>query len=148
MANKRMRKLIQNSRRRSRGDESTSRGLDDENESQDTSNDEVNDQDENLQHQVQRRRGKTIMRDVHALDPDHLLVVKFNDRGQPYGDLQATLANFVGTIARNGNVLPLHFLDWRKMPRTRLNDAWKLVIARFDIPNRHRVVVMKMMGTA
>lgn len=75
----------------------------------------------------QRRRGKTIMRDIHALHPDHVLVVKFNERGQPYGDLQPTLANFIGTIARNGLVLPLNFLDWRKMPTNRLNDAWDLV---------------------
>ncbi|KAG6521281.1 hypothetical protein ZIOFF_018393 [Zingiber officinale] len=96
----------------------------------------------------QRKRGKTIMRDIHALHPDHVLVVEFNERGQPYGDLQPTLANFIGTIARNGLVLPLHFLDWRKMPANRLNDAWKLVTARFYIPNHHRRVIMQMMGAA
>ncbi|KAG6469599.1 hypothetical protein ZIOFF_070529 [Zingiber officinale] len=73
------------------------------------------------------KRGKTIMRDIHSLHPDHMLVVKFNERGHPYGDLQQTLANYIGTIARNGVVLPLSFLDWRKMPTNRLNDAWKLV---------------------
>lgn len=36
MANKRMRKLLQNSQRRSRGEESINRRVDDENESQDT----------------------------------------------------------------------------------------------------------------
>ncbi|KAG6536569.1 hypothetical protein ZIOFF_001627 [Zingiber officinale] len=96
----------------------------------------------------QRKRGKTIMRDIHALHPDHVLVVEFNEREQPYGDLQPTLANFIGTIARNGLVLPLHFLDWRKMPANRLNDAWKLVTARFYIPNHHRRVIMQMMGAA
>ncbi|KAG6481183.1 hypothetical protein ZIOFF_057778 [Zingiber officinale] len=95
-----------------------------------------------------RKRGKTIMRDIHALHPDHMLVVKFNERGQPYGDLQPTLANFIGTIARNGVVLPLSFLDWRKMPTNRLNDAWKLVTARFCISNCHRRVIMQMMGAA
>ncbi|KAG6527181.1 hypothetical protein ZIOFF_009275 [Zingiber officinale] len=80
----------------------------------------------------QRKRGKTIMRDIHALHPDHVLIVEFNERGQPYGDLQPTLANFIGTIARNGLVLPLHFLDWRKMPTNRLNDAWKLVTKSYN----------------
>ncbi|KAG6538353.1 hypothetical protein ZIOFF_003468 [Zingiber officinale] len=83
-----------------------------------------------------------------ALHPDHVLVVEFNERGQPYGDLQPTLANFIGTIARNGLVLPLHFLDWRKMLTNRLNDAWKLVTAHFYIPNHHRRVIMQIMGVA
>ncbi|KAG6494190.1 hypothetical protein ZIOFF_049209 [Zingiber officinale] len=96
----------------------------------------------------QNRRGRTVMRDVHALDPDDVLVVQFNERGQPYGDIQPVLANFVGTIARNGNLLPLSFLDWRKMPKKRLNDAWRKVTARFDIPDRHRDVIMQMMGAA
>ncbi|XP_042437000.1 uncharacterized protein LOC122022964 [Zingiber officinale] len=160
MANKRMRKLIQNSQRRSTREESSNRGVDHENESQDTTshsplelqNEEVNEQDENeimSSSQAQKRkRGKTIMRDIHALHPDHMLVVKFNERGQPYGDLQPTLANFIGTIARNGVVLPLSFLDWRKMPTNRLNDAWKLVTARFCISNCHRRVIMQMMGAA
>ena len=54
MANKRMRKLIQNSQRRSRREESNNRGVDDENESQYTTshspleiqNEEVNEQGE------------------------------------------------------------------------------------------------------
>ncbi|KAG6470166.1 hypothetical protein ZIOFF_071223 [Zingiber officinale] len=143
MANKRMRKLIQNSQRRSRREESSNRGVDDENESQYTTshsplelqNEEVNEQDENeimSSSQAQKRkRGKTIMRDIHALHPDHMLVVKFNERGQPYGDLQPTLANYIGTVALNGVVLPLSFLDWRKMPTNHLNDAWKLVTRRW-----------------
>ncbi|KAG6500452.1 hypothetical protein ZIOFF_040297 [Zingiber officinale] len=96
----------------------------------------------------QRKRGKTIMRDIHALHPDHVLVVEFNERGQPYGDLQSTLANFIRTITQNGLVLPSHFLDWKKMPANRLNDAWKLVTACFYIPNHHRRVIMQMMGVA
>ncbi|KAG6487791.1 hypothetical protein ZIOFF_056398 [Zingiber officinale] len=160
MANIRMRKLIQNSQRRFRREESSNRRVDDENESQYTTshspleiqNEEVNEQVENevmpSSQSQQRKRGKTIMRDIHALHPDHVLVVEFNERGQPYGDLQPTLANFIGTIARNGLVLPLHFLDWRKMPTNRLNDAWKLVTSRFYIPNHHRRVIMQMMGAA
>ncbi|KAG6488258.1 hypothetical protein ZIOFF_057017 [Zingiber officinale] len=96
----------------------------------------------------QRKRGKTIMRDIHALHPDHVLIVEFNERGQPYGDLQPTFANFIETIAQNGLVSPLHNLDWRKMPTNCLNDAWKLVTARFYIPNYHRKVIMQMMGAA
>lgn len=75
----------------------------------------------------QKKRGKTVMKDVHALQIGDRLIVKFNERGQPYGEMQPTLANFVGTIARNGNVLPLGFLDWRKMTKSCLDDAWRQV---------------------
>ncbi|KAG6484503.1 hypothetical protein ZIOFF_053021 [Zingiber officinale] len=94
----------------------------------------------------QKKCGKTVMKDVHALQIGDRLIVKFNERGQPYGEMQPTLANFVGTIARNGNVLPLSFLDWRKMTKSCLDDAWRQVTARFDIPDQHRARVMQMMG--
>ncbi|KZV45195.1 hypothetical protein F511_11795 [Dorcoceras hygrometricum] len=76
----------------------------------------------------QNRRGRTVMKDVHVLHPDDLLFITFNERGQPYGDLQPVLANYVGTIGRNGTLLPLSFLDWRKIPKNRLEESWKLVI--------------------
>ncbi|XP_075515331.1 uncharacterized protein LOC142549970 [Primulina tabacum] len=89
-----------------------------------------------------KKCGKTITKDVHSLAPGDRLVVTFNERGQPYGEMQPTLANFVGTIARNGNVLPLDFSDWRKMPKRCLDDA------SFDILDQHRASVMQMMGVS
>ena len=77
---------------------------------------------------IRQRRGRTVMKDVHALHHDDLLHVTFNERGQPYGDLQPVLANYVGTKAQNGVLLPLDYLDWRKIPKHRLEEAWKLVI--------------------
>ncbi|XP_073025116.1 uncharacterized protein [Primulina eburnea] len=163
MVNKRIQKLLQNTRGRSRRAESSNRGLNGENESQvvtpphspsETPNTELE-----LQHNVehgeegssqrsQNTRGRTVMRDVHSLGPNDLLVVRFNERGQPYGEMQPTLSNFVGTIARNGNLLPLSFLDWRKIPKNRLDLAWGSVTARFCIPTRHRNIVMQIMGAA
>ncbi|KAG6528420.1 hypothetical protein ZIOFF_010594 [Zingiber officinale] len=96
----------------------------------------------------QNTRGRTVMRDVHSLGPNDLLVVRFNERGQPYGEMQPTLSNFVGTIARNGNLLPLSFLDWRKIPKNRLDLAWGYVTEHFCIPTRHKKIVMQMMGVA
>ncbi|XP_075473343.1 uncharacterized protein LOC142504350 [Primulina tabacum] len=95
-----------------------------------------------------KKRGKTIMKDVHSLAPGDRLVATFNERGQPYGEMQPTLANFVGTIARNGNVLPLDFSDWRKMPKRCLDDAWERLTASFDILDQHRASVMQMMGVS
>ncbi|KAG6536651.1 hypothetical protein ZIOFF_001709 [Zingiber officinale] len=159
MVNKRKQKLIQNIR----GQELRDNDLQDKHESHDiTSNSQLDtqngalelDQNEEFTEEMltsqrqQNRHGRTVMRDVHALDPDDVLVVQFNERGQPYGDIQPVLANFVGTIARNGKLLPLSFLDWRKMPKKCLNDAWRKVTAHFDIPDHHRDIIMQMMGAA
>ncbi|XP_075483348.1 uncharacterized protein LOC142523433 isoform X2 [Primulina tabacum] len=167
MTNKRLQKLIKNIRKRSRGQESNNR-CDDEVVSQDITShsspetqnnalesqqddEEFHEEGENEVLPSQRqpnRRGRTVMKDVHALHHDDLLHVTFNERGQPYGDLQPVLANYVGTIARNGVLLPLDYLDWRKVPKHRLEEAWKLVIARFIISDQHQDFVMQMMGVA
>ncbi|XP_075493630.1 uncharacterized protein LOC142531405 isoform X2 [Primulina tabacum] len=167
MTNKRLQKLIKNIRKRSRGQESNNR-CDDEVGSQDITShsppetqnnalesqqddEEFHEEGENEVLPSQRqpnRRGRTVMKDVHALHHDDLLHITFNERGQTYGDLQPVLANYVGTIARNGVLLPLDYLDWRKVPKHRLEEAWKLVIARFIISDQHQDFVMQMMGVA
>ncbi|XP_042396376.1 uncharacterized protein LOC121986473 [Zingiber officinale] len=163
MVNKRIQKLLQNTRGRSRREESNNRGLNSENEPQDVplphSPSETQNAELDLQHNVehneegssqrsQNTRDRTVMRDVHSLGPNDLLVVRFNERGQPYGEMQPTLSNFVGMIARNGNLLPLSFLDWRKIPKNRLDLAWGYVTEHFCIPTRHKKIVMQMMGVA
>ncbi|KAG6506726.1 hypothetical protein ZIOFF_032053 [Zingiber officinale] len=104
--NKRKQKLIQNIR----GQELRDNDLQDEHESHDiTSNSQLDtqngglelDQNEEFTEEMlksqrqQNRHGRTVMRDVHALDPNDVLVVQFNERGQSYGDIQPLLANFV-----------------------------------------------------
>ncbi|XP_073064104.1 uncharacterized protein [Primulina eburnea] len=173
MTNKRMRKLLQNISGRSRRDDTGNRGHEDEPDSQITSSNPLLDPRNNatqnntmesrqneehnrgghneITHSSQsprKKRGKTIMNDVHSLAPGDRLVVTFNERGQPYGEMEPTLANFVGTIARNGNVLPLDFSDWRKMPKRCLDDAWERLTASFDILDQHRASVMQMMGVS
>ncbi|KZV21409.1 hypothetical protein F511_18575 [Dorcoceras hygrometricum] len=147
MTNKRIQKLIQNIRRSSRGQDSSNRRQDGDDSQEITSKDASETQNGALQSpqeedfyeegddevvcsppRQQNRRGRTVMKDVHELHPDDFLLIIFNERGQRYGDLQPVLANYVGTIARNGTLLPLSFLDWRKKPKNRLEEAWKLVI--------------------
>ncbi|KAG6499576.1 hypothetical protein ZIOFF_039366 [Zingiber officinale] len=155
MVNKRKQKLIQNIR----GQELRDNDLQDEHESHDiTSHSQLDtqngalelDQNEEFTEEMltsqrqQNRRGRTVMRDVHALDPDDVLVLQFNERGQSYGDIQPVLANFVGTIARNGNLLPLSFLDWRKMPKKCLNDAWRKVTFQEKERKPTRIEIIKI----
>ncbi|XP_073157176.1 uncharacterized protein [Henckelia pumila] len=163
MTNKRMKKLLRHIRGRARREEPNDGGHDDENElSQDatslsqseTQNDEQETQqnaetvEEGTSQRKQNKRGRTVMKEVRSLGPNELLVVRFNERGQPFGEMQPTLANYVGTVARNGNLLPVEYLDWRRIPRNRLNDAWESVTEHFHISERHRNIVMQNMGVA
>ena len=43
--------------------------------------------------------------------------VDMNELYQPIGDNQNKLKSFCSTIARNSELCPLNFVDWRKMPR-------------------------------
>lgn len=53
--------------------------------------------------------------------------VKFNEYGQPIGKSAATLSNFLGLIARNGQITPLSHKDWRQVPSTDKNFMWNIV---------------------
>lgn len=47
--------------------------------------------------------------------------------GQPIGRKAAKLSNILGTIARNGHLAPLNFIDWRAMPDGSKEKMWQLV---------------------
>ncbi|XP_031373418.1 uncharacterized protein LOC116188293 isoform X2 [Punica granatum] len=82
-----------------------------------------------------RGRGPTLMRDLWGLQDDERKVVSFNSFGQPNDpENSSKLANFLGTIARDGTHAPLHYLTWRKMPGHHKEEMVKLVKLKFEIP--------------
>lgn len=75
-----------------------------------------------------RVQGPTAMPKIWTQSPDELIVVSFNDFGQPNDEKKAcTLAHFLGTIARNGRYCPLNYKDWRLMPRSYKDEMLKIV---------------------
>lgn len=68
------------------------------------------------------------MRDVWEQLGEERKCVSFNSLGQP-NDTKTTsiLANFLGTVARNGENAPLHYLTWKKMPERYKEEMMKIV---------------------
>lgn len=50
-----------------------------------------------------------------------------NEFGQPIGVEAPKLVNFLGTIARNGHMAPLNYVDWRALPDERKETMWQQV---------------------
>nr|XP_043637518.1 uncharacterized protein LOC122608477 [Erigeron canadensis] len=56
-----------------------------------------------------------------------------NEKGQPVGPEAFQLTKFLGHIARDGNLAPLSFSGWSKMPEVMKENLWQKVLTRFDI---------------
>ena len=53
--------------------------------------------------------------------------VELNEFNQFIGEDATTFANFLGTLARNGQELPLTYKDWRNVPIHIRDRLWDLV---------------------
>ncbi len=53
--------------------------------------------------------------------------IKFNEYGQPIRKSASTLSNFLGLIAKNGQITPLSHKDWSLVPNTDKNLMWNIV---------------------
>ena len=53
------------------------------------------------------------MSELWNMPPGEKVTVQFNDMHQGVGPEASTLASFLGTLARNCQLLPLNIQDWR-----------------------------------
>ncbi|XP_052204391.1 uncharacterized protein LOC127809559 [Diospyros lotus] len=72
--------------------------------------------------------------------------VATNELGQPIGVGVPKLTNFLGTIARNGHIAPLNYVDWRALPDENKEMMWQQVQAKFEIDPKSRRWVLKSLG--
>lgn len=70
----------------------------------------------------QQRRGKTKLADLWNLPQGQRVVVDCNTQGQPVGNEGGLLAQFLGTIARNGGICTLSHKDWRYVQKAAKDD--------------------------
>nr|XP_029119885.1 uncharacterized protein LOC105043294 isoform X2 [Elaeis guineensis] len=94
-----------------------------------------------------RGRGPTRCLDVWNSPEGQHIRVAFNNLGQPIGRKAAKLSNFLGTIARDGHLAPLNFIDWRAVPDGSKEKMWQLVESKFDIDPIGKDWVLKSLGT-
>ncbi|KAL6560279.1 hypothetical protein OROHE_006286 [Orobanche hederae] len=68
-----------------------------------------------------KTRGFTYMPHVYSISSNNNsqpLKVEFNEYGKPIVPNKSKFVEFLGSIARNGKVVPLNYPDWHKVPKT------------------------------
>lgn len=87
-------------------------GLTDSEDEEDQDDSAANEQDEDGE---TTKRGRTRLKEIWNLPKGQRIVVQCNELNQPIGTEAGRLANFLGTVARNGKLCSLSYKDWRKL---------------------------------
>ncbi|KAK5840336.1 hypothetical protein PVK06_009230 [Gossypium arboreum] len=80
-----------------------------------------------------RGRGRTLLKELYALDPVEHVKVSRNSHGQPVGSEARLLAGYLGILARNANMLPINYESWHHMPDSNKNQALANIKERFAL---------------
>ncbi|MQL76764.1 hypothetical protein Taro_009186, partial [Colocasia esculenta] len=89
------------------------------------------------------KRGPTLLRSIHGLQSNECILVNVNQLGQPLGEGWQLLKQFLGTVERMGDKLPIDCISWRVMPSSNKDDVWDYIQRKFDVPISLRDFVMK-----
>ncbi|KAG8363818.1 hypothetical protein BUALT_Bualt19G0061800 [Buddleja alternifolia] len=109
-----------------------------------TQDDPIDVETEPVGNKRKRVRGPTCMPKIWGQQSDELVIVSFNDLGQPNDKFKTcTLSHFLGTIARNGRYCPLHYKDWRLMLRSHKDEMLKIVKAKFELQPGKEPYILK-----
>ncbi|KAL8252260.1 hypothetical protein R6Q59_035953 [Mikania micrantha] len=144
-------------------DQIASANFDDETHG-DNEHDELEDEDDELLHdELQhlklekaigisktKKRGPTMLHDVHTRIEDEREVIICNEFGQPVGpvregnDVVGKFSRFLGTVARNYSHAPLIHSSWQKVPHK--EKIWEYVLEKYDVPDGAKAWVLKSTG--
>ncbi|KAL2460540.1 Uncharacterized protein Adt_43960 [Abeliophyllum distichum] len=92
-----------------------------------------------------RGRGRGPTRCLQLLSEKRISITT-NALGQPIGHEAPKLTSFLGILARNGNLLPLTYVDWRAVPNESKESLWQKVQSRFDIDPVSKGWVLQSLG--
>ncbi|KAJ8436297.1 hypothetical protein Cgig2_017434 [Carnegiea gigantea] len=93
---------------------------------------------------VKKRRGPTMLFEVHARKMEDRVVVLFNDKGQPIGPTDKVVnefSKFLGTIAHDYTWAPLIYTNWSKVPHK--DEMWGYVNEKYIIPSSAKKWVLQ-----
>ncbi|KAK2973900.1 hypothetical protein RJ640_025609 [Escallonia rubra] len=93
-----------------------------------------------------RRRGRGPTRCLNLWNRQGRISISTNESGQPIGPEAPKLTNFLGTLARDGLMAPLTYVDWRGVPDVYKENMWEQVQLKFDIDPECKVWVMRSLG--
>ncbi|CAN1250750.1 hypothetical protein LINPERPRIM_LOCUS7508 [Linum perenne] len=101
-------------------------------------------ENETIEVEPRKTRGPTVLADIWNLRPGEELPEEFNIYNQCVDDGQ--LGNFCGTIARNSELTPLQYNDWRIVPSHIKEEIWRVVKSKFNLSPIRRSWVLKQVG--
>lgn len=55
------------------------------------------------------------------------VMLDFNSRGQPIKDSGGLFGTWLGSLSTDLNIIPIDYVDWRKVPSYRKEMAWKVI---------------------
>ncbi|CAL5381115.1 unnamed protein product [Camellia sinensis] len=90
------------------------------------------------------RRGRGCAKGIKEWGTGKKLDIQFDGNYCPIGDNVAKLTTQLGIIVRNGNIVPLTFLDWNNVPNDIIDAIWKDVKDNLNIcPEEYKPICMK-----
>ncbi|KAL7238004.1 hypothetical protein ACSBR2_004161 [Camellia fascicularis] len=95
---------------------------------------------------IRRTRGRGPTRCLDVWNMEGKISVSINELGQPIGLEAPKLTNFLGTIARNGHMAPLNYVEWRALPDEIKEKMWQQVQSKFEIDPKSKSWVLKSIG--
>ncbi|CAL5398856.1 unnamed protein product [Camellia sinensis] len=95
---------------------------------------------------IRRTRGRGPTRCLDVWNMEGKISISVNELGQPIGLEAPKLTNFLGTIARNGHMAPLNYVDWRALPDEIKEKMWQQVQSKFEIDPKSKSWVLKSIG--
>ncbi|CAK9165410.1 unnamed protein product [Ilex paraguariensis] len=96
---------------------------------------------------VQRRtKGRGPTRCLKLWRDGKRISVTINELGQPIGPEAQKLTSFLGTLARDGHLAPLTYINWKAMPDANKENMWQQVPPKFDIDPKGKTWVLKSLG--
>ncbi|KAI3805156.1 hypothetical protein L1987_27269 [Smallanthus sonchifolius] len=94
-----------------------------------------------------KRQGRGPTRCLKLLNTAGRIKIVTNDLGQPVGREASLLTSFLGLTARDGNLAPLIYSSWIKVPEKNKENMWQKVLTKFDIDPCSRSWVLMSLGT-
>lgn len=107
---------------------------------------EVNHQNGDSTGLVRKTRGRGPTRCVSLSREGTQISITTNELGEPVGPEAHKFISYLGILARDGNLAPLTYTDWRALPETNKEKMWEEVQKKFEIVPSSKTWVLKSLG--
>ncbi|KAJ3693487.1 hypothetical protein LUZ60_008967 [Juncus effusus] len=89
------------------------------------------------------KRGPSKCLEIWERPDDDPVEIEFNNVGQPVGEMAYALSNFLGSVARDGQLVPINYTGWKHVPAKNKDIVWYIVKSKFRMQEDNRRYVMQ-----